>query len=85
MKQPYATLIAERIKEYEFRTWKINYCGEFLIHAGKGKNLEYVKKFEYLDYPLSCIIAKVLIEDSIEVTDEFREILKKKVLYPILI
>ena len=25
VKQPYATLIAEGIKEYEFRTWKTKY------------------------------------------------------------
>ena len=80
IKQPYATLIAEGIKEYEFRTWKTNYRGKFLIHAGKGKNLEYIKKFEHLnlEYPSSCIIAKVVLEDCIEVTDEFREILKEK-------
>ncbi len=42
IKQPYASLIAEGIKEYEFRTWKTNYRGEFLVHAGKGKNIEYI-------------------------------------------
>ena len=36
IKQPFATLIAEEIKEYEFRTWKTKYRGEFLIHAGKS-------------------------------------------------
>lgn len=25
LKQPYASLIAEEIKEYEFRTWKTKY------------------------------------------------------------
>ena len=34
--QPFATLIVEGLKEYEFRTWKTNYRGEILIHAGKG-------------------------------------------------
>ena len=38
IKQPFATLIAEGIKEYEFRTWKTKYRGEILIHAGKGIN-----------------------------------------------
>ena len=49
IKQPYATLIAEGIKEYEFRTWKTKYRGELLIHAGKGKNLEYIEKFKHLN------------------------------------
>ena len=36
IKQPWATLIAEGYKEYEFRTWNTKYRGELLIHAGKG-------------------------------------------------
>lgn len=80
VKQPYASLIAEGIKEYEFRTWKTNYRGEFLVHAGKGRNKEYIEKFKELDleYPAGYIIAKVMLEDCIEVTDEFREMLKIK-------
>ncbi len=35
IKQPFVTLIAEELKEYEFRTWKTKYRGEILIHAGK--------------------------------------------------
>ena len=35
IKQPFATLIIEGYKEYEFRTWKTKFRGEFLIHAGK--------------------------------------------------
>lgn len=80
IKQPYATLIAEGIKEYEFRTWKTNYRGEFLVHAGKGKNIQYMEKFKVLDleYPSGCIIAIASLENCIEVTNEFRNILKKK-------
>lgn len=36
IKQPFATLIAEGLKEYEFRTWRTKYRGDILIHAGKG-------------------------------------------------
>ena len=80
IKQPYATLIAEGIKEYEFRTWKTNYRGEFLIHAGKDINTEAMKNFHHLEleYPATSIIAIATLEDCIEVTDEFRNILKKK-------
>lgn len=80
IKQPYATLIAEGIKEYEFRTWKTNYRGEFLVHAGKGKNIQYMEKFKDLDleYPSGCIIAIASLENCIEVTNEFRNILRKK-------
>lgn len=80
VKQPYATFIAEGIKEYEFRTWKTNYRGEFYIHAGLGKNIESMRKFKELElkYPAGMIIAKAFLEDCIEVNDEFREILKEK-------
>ena len=36
IKQPFASLIAAGLKEYEFRTWKTKYRGEILIHAGKA-------------------------------------------------
>jgi hypothetical protein len=44
IKQPYASLIVEGIKDIENRTWKTNYRGKILIHAGKDnliKNLKY--------------------------------------------
>ena len=40
IKQPWASLIVNGYKEYEFRTWKTNFRGEFLIHAGLGVNKE---------------------------------------------
>ena len=42
LKQPWATLVAEGIKEYEFRSWKYNYRGEILIHAGAGVDKEEI-------------------------------------------
>ena len=64
--------IIERKKLYEFRSWKFNYRGEILIHAGKGVDKEAIKKFEHLNlnYPQSKIIAKVKILDCIELNDE---------------
>jgi len=80
IKQPWATLIAEGYKEYEFRTWKTNFRGEFLIHAGKGIDKEAMKRFEYLhlEYPLGSIIAKATLTDCVKVDDELREVLAKK-------
>lgn len=80
IKQPFASLIAAGIKEYEFRTWKTKYRGEILIHAGKGIDRKAMKKYEKygLDYPAGCIIAKAILTDCIEVDDEFRAILNKK-------
>ena len=49
IKQPFATLIAEGLKEYEFRTWKTSYRGEILIHAGKGVDKKAMERFKYLN------------------------------------
>ena len=80
IKQPFASLIAAGIKEYEFRTWKTNYRGEILIHAGKGVDKIAMEKFKYynLDYPSGCIIAKVNLTDCIKIDDEARTMLNKK-------
>lgn len=80
IKQPFASLILEGLKEYEFRTWKTKYRGPILIHAGKGVDRKAMKKFEQynLEYPVGAIIAKAEIEDVIYVDDEFRKMLKMK-------
>ena len=80
IKQPFATLIAEGLKEYEFRTWKTNYRGEILIHAGKGIDKKAMEKYKYLnlEYPSSCIIASLSITDCIKVDDNMRDYLKSK-------
>lgn len=72
IKQPWATLIREGIKKYEFRSWKTNYRGEVYIHAGKGIDKQAMKRFEHLqlDYPTSRIIAKATIVDCIGLTPE---------------
>ena len=45
IKEPFASLIANGLKEYEFRTWKTNYRGEVLIHASKSIDKNMVRKF----------------------------------------
>ncbi len=72
LKQPWATLIAEGLKEYEFRSWKINYRGEILIHAGKTVDKEAMERFKHLDleYPKSRIVARVIIKDCIKLNDK---------------
>lgn len=74
IKQPFASLIAAGIKEYEFRTWKTKYRGEILIHAGKGINRKAMKKFESfgLEYPTGCIIAKVNLTDCVLIDQNMR-------------
>ena len=80
IKQPFASLIAEGLKEYEFRTWKTHFRGEILIHAGKGIDKEAMKRLEYLnlEYPSGKIIAKVNITDCVKIDDKMIKILKEK-------
>ena len=44
IKQPWATLIMQGDKRFEFRSWQTKYRGELLIHAGKGIDKEAVKR-----------------------------------------
>ena len=80
IKQPFATLIVEGLKEYEFRTWKTKYRGEFLIHAGKGVDKKAMEKFNCfnLEYPSGCIIGKVTLTDCVPIDEEARKMLKAK-------
>ena len=75
LKQPWATLVAEGIKKYEFRTWKTNYRGIVLIHAGAGIDKKEMEKFKdlNLDYPAKRIIAEVEIEDCLELNDDLNK------------
>lgn len=75
LKQPWATLVAEGLKQYEFRSWKYNYRGEILIHAGKGIDVTAMNKFKNsnLEFPSSRIIAKVKIVDCIELNEKINK------------
>lgn len=36
IREPWASIIINGYKEYEFRSWKTNYRGKILIHASKN-------------------------------------------------
>ena len=75
IKQPWATLIVEGYKEYEFRSWKTKYRGKILIHAGLTleKNMLKIFKEYNLNYELGCIIGEAEITDCILVDERFNE------------
>ena len=79
LKQPWATLVAEGIKRYEFRSWKTNYRGKILIHSSLGIEKDMLERFK--DYNLECIngyiIGEAILIDCILVTNEFNEELLK--------
>lgn len=72
LKQPWATLVAEGIKKYEFRSWKTNYRGKLLIHAGIGVDKEAMEKVKHLalKFPSRKIIASVDLIDCLLLDEE---------------
>lgn len=80
IKQPFASLIAEGLKKYEFRTWKTNYRGDILIHAGKSIDKKAMEKFRHLElsYPTGCIVAKAKVVDCIAIDQEMKEKLNQE-------
>lgn len=73
IREPWASLIINGYKKYEFRSWKTNYRGKILIHAGLSLEKNNAIKFkEYnLEYNLGAIIGEATIVDCILVNDEF--------------
>lgn len=79
IKEPWATLIIDGYKKYEFRSWKTNYRGKILIHAGLSLEKDMLERFK--DYNLNCskgeIIGEAVLVDCILVNEEFNEQLRK--------
>ncbi len=80
LKQPWATLVAEGYKKYEFRSWKYNYRGKILIHDGAGVDKEYLNKYSHLnlEFPKKRIIAEVDIVDCIKLDEKKSEEINKE-------
>ena len=85
LKQPWATLVAEGIKKYEFRSWETKYRGKILIHAGTGIDKKELEKFKdlNLEFPSKRILTEVEIEDCLELNDELNKkiIAEKNIAY----
>lgn len=81
IKQPWATLIMQGDKRFEFRSWQTKYRGDLLIHEGKGIDKEAVKRLsKYLpkELLLGKILGKVTLVDCIKMSPEFKEELLKE-------
>lgn len=77
IKEPWASLIVQGFKKYEFRSWKTNYRGKVLIHAGLSKeNIEKYKDYN-LDISSGEIIGEAYITDCILVDEKLDKKLRK--------
>ncbi len=79
IKEPWATLIISGYKKYEFRSWKTNYRGKILIHAGKTLEKDVEKRFEEynLKYNMGYIIGEAELVDCILVDEKLEQELIK--------
>lgn len=79
IKEPWATLIIEGYKKYEFRSWKTKYRGKILIHAGMSLERDNVDRFAVynLEYSKGVIIGEADIVDCILVDQKLDDELKK--------
>lgn len=84
IKEPYASLIVNGYKEYEFRSWKTKYRGKILIHASLSYDKKTKEKFkEYnLDYASGEIIGEAVISDCVKVDESL--ILKLRAKNPLV-
>lgn len=73
IKEPWASLIIEEYKKYEFRSWKTKYRGKILIHAGLSVEKDMLKRFKDYDININpgYIIGEATITDCILVDEEF--------------
>ena len=81
IKQPWATLIMQGDKRFEFRSWQTKYRGELLIHAGKGVDkiaVERLSKYLPDKLPTGKILGKVKLVDCIKMSPDFQKMLEKE-------
>ncbi len=79
IKEPWASLIINGYKGYEFRSWKTKYRGKLLIHAGMSLEKKYINKFEIygIKYAKGAIIGEATLSDCILVDKKFNDKLTK--------
>lgn len=78
LREPFATLIMNKKKYIETRSWKTNYRGELLIHASKaliGNSIngreELINLIDNDEMHYGKIICKCELVDCIEMTNEY--------------
>lgn len=79
IKEPWAELIIDGYKKYEFRSWKTSYRGKILIHTSRSLEKEMLKRFKdyNLNIRLGAIIGEAELVDCILVTEDFKKELQK--------
>ena len=83
LKEPFATLIKDKVKFIETRSWKTKYRGEIYIHASltkvSKKNLRNPEILDFVksDFSYGYIICKAKLVDCTYMTEDFIEKIKE--------
>lgn len=87
LKEPFATLIKDGIKNIETRSWKTNYRGELYIHASSAiiskeclENKKLMSLGKDINYNYGHIICKCMLIDCIYMTEDYINYVKEN--YP---
>ena len=85
IKEPWASLIVNGYKKYEFRSWKTNYRGKILIHAGMSIEKDMLGNIKDYNIEINkrAIIGEANLADCILVNEEFDKELRNidKIVY----
>ena len=78
IREPWASLIINGYKKYEFRSWNTNYRGKILIHAGLNLEKDMLERFKNYDIEIvkGAIIGEAELVDCILVDKEFNDELR---------
>ena len=78
IREPWASLIVNGYKKYEFRSWKTNYRGKILIHTSSIIDKDMLDRFKdyNLDYVTGAIIGEAEIVDCILIDKDFNDKLR---------
>ncbi len=80
IKEPWASLIINGYKKYEFRSWKTSYRGKILIHSSINSDKCALSNFKKLNltYTNGHIIGEATIKDCLPITKELNNKLIKE-------
>lgn len=79
IREPYATLIKDKVKTIETRSWKTNYRGKIYIHScvAKSRVDDSIKSLIKSELKYGYILCEANLVDCVYMDDEYIERIKK--------
>ncbi|MFW9872646.1 MAG: ASCH domain-containing protein [Candidatus Thorarchaeota archaeon] len=72
IRQPFATLILEELKDIEHRSYSTNYRGDFIIHSSKNPFTEFMKEYGFnnINFPNGYLLGIVELYDVKQIAEK---------------